>query len=189
MLLCIHSYFNGLSADSKLIPPEDLKLIFNDLQTIWQFNDTFLRDLQSAYMGFNNDQTRIGDLFIKFCPYFKMYQNYCNNYDQAMVLLAKYSAKKAFAAKYDEIMDNCDGKTLQSLLILPIQRLPRYKLCLSEIVKYTEPDHPDLADLKEALGLVAQVKCPPMTAHLSFLCVSPSVFYFVYSFQIENVFT
>ena len=40
------------------------------------------------------------------------------------------------------------GKTLQSLLILPIQRLPRYKLCLSEIVKYTEPDHPDLADLK-----------------------------------------
>jgi len=156
LLLCIHSYFNGFSSDTKLIPAEDLKMIFNDLQTIWKFNDTFLRDLQTAYMGFDNDKTRIGDLFVKFCPYFKMYQNYCNNYDQAMVLLAKYSAKKAFAAAYDEIMERCQGKTLQSLLILPIQRLPRYKLCLTEIIKYTEPYHPDLPDLKEALKLVSE---------------------------------
>ena len=31
MLLCIHSYFNGLSA-GKSIPEEDLKLIVNDMQ-------------------------------------------------------------------------------------------------------------------------------------------------------------
>lgn len=180
MLTCIHTYYNGLSNDPKIIPQEDLKLIFNDLQTIWQFNDTFLRDLQSAYMGFDNNTTRIGDLFVKFCPYFKMYQNYCNNYDQAMVLLAKYSAKKAFIAAYDEILEKTEGKTLQSMLILPIQRLPRYKLCLTEIVKYTEPDHPDLEDLEKALSLVAEV-----------LFFSVFVFFLsdfvVYRFQSENV--
>ena len=108
-----------------------------------------------------------------------MYQNYCNNYDQAMVLLAKYSAKKSFAAAHDDIMMKTEGKTLQSLLILPIQRLPRYKLCLSEIVKLTEDDHPDISDLKEALRLVEEV--------LFFIIIYSSFSDFVvYRFQREH---
>jgi hypothetical protein len=32
-------------------------------------------------------------------------------------------------------------------MIKPIQRLCKYKLLLAELVKYTDPDHPDLSDL------------------------------------------
>lgn len=155
--LCIDTYYAKLSNDpKKLVTPKDLKGIFNDMQTIHQLNETFLNDLQQRYAGFNNEKTRIGDQFVKFCPYFRMYQNYCNNYDNAMVLLAKYNEKQAFNDFCTENRQLAKGNTLQSLLILPIQRLPRYRLCLSEIVKNTEKTHPDIVDLRRALELVEE---------------------------------
>ena len=44
-----------------------------------------------------------------------------------------------------------------SLLILPIQRIPRYKLLLNEIVKNTKPTHPDYTQLTTALSKVEAV--------------------------------
>lgn len=46
---------------------------------------------------------------------------------------------------------------LTDLIIMPVQRIPRYKLLLQEIVKRTESDHPDFNGLKEALALIEQV--------------------------------
>jgi len=164
--LCIKNYYQGLSLDQKLISPEDLKGILNDIESIHQLNFTFLKDLEKLRMKFDNDTTMIGDQFVKFCPYFRMYQNYCNNYDNAMVLLNKCNEKQAFSTFCLETRDQCSGKTLQSLLILPIQRLPRYKLCLSEIVKNTESNHPDIRDLKRALELVEEVM------NFIYICIS-----------------
>jgi len=39
---------------------------------------------------------------------------------------------------------------LSSFLIMPVQRVPRYILLLSELAKHTSPSHPDAADLQEA---------------------------------------
>jgi hypothetical protein len=36
-----------------------------------------------------------------------------------------------------------------ALLILPIQRPPRYTLLLREVIKYTSPDHRDLPALQQ----------------------------------------
>lgn len=35
---------------------------------------------------------------------------------------------------------------------MPIQRIPRYKLLLTELVKNTEPTHPDRKHAQTALG-------------------------------------
>eukprot|EP01084_Bolivina_argentea_P003793 7151_1 len=152
--LCIHAYYNGLSQDTKIIPTNHLKEIFNDVEMIYKLNQTFLDDLESRYNSFDNNKTMIGDRFVEFTPYFKMYQNYCNKYDNATVLMNKYCEKEIFTNILSEIRDKCDGKTLNGLLILPIQRLPRYRLCLSEIIKNTETYHPDLKNLNNALELV-----------------------------------
>eukprot|EP00485_Elphidium_margaritaceum_P009219 CAMPEP_0202691274 /NCGR_PEP_ID=MMETSP1385-20130828/6035_1 /ASSEMBLY_ACC=CAM_ASM_000861 /TAXON_ID=933848 /ORGANISM="Elphidium margaritaceum" /LENGTH=439 /DNA_ID=CAMNT_0049346651 /DNA_START=89 /DNA_END=1408 /DNA_ORIENTATION=+ len=154
--ICLRTYYERLSAETKLVSAKDFKVIFNDLKTIHQLNDTFLTDLNAVYANFDNDQTRIGDQFVKFCPYFRMYQNYCNNYDAATELLTRYNEKQSFVNLCMEIRDETKGKTLQSLLILPIQRLPRYKMCLTEILKNTENNHPDMTDLRRALEAVEE---------------------------------
>jgi len=46
---------------------------------------------------------------------------------------------------------------LDALLITPIQRLPRYNLLLSDLIKNTEDDHPDLPDLKKALDMMLRI--------------------------------
>jgi len=43
------------------------------------------------------------------------------------------------------------------LLILPIQRMPRYKLLLQEIIKYTNPTHPDWEQLNNAFQKISEV--------------------------------
>lgn len=44
----------------------------------------------------------------------------------------------------------CNGLSLASFLIMPVQRIPRYSLLLQDMVKHTWTSHPDFQDLKEA---------------------------------------
>jgi hypothetical protein len=46
---------------------------------------------------------------------------------------------------------------LESMLIQPVQRLPRYKLLLQELFKNTWDTHPDYADLTRALTKISGV--------------------------------
>jgi len=45
---------------------------------------------------------------------------------------------------------------LASLLITPVQRLPRYNLLLDEFLKKTPDSHPDLAKLQDALAAMKE---------------------------------
>jgi len=49
------------------------------------------------------------------------------------------------------------GLTLSGYLIMPIQRIPRYKLLLEVILQNTQPDHPDYANLQKALSEVETI--------------------------------
>jgi FYVE/RhoGEF/PH domain-containing protein 3 len=40
---------------------------------------------------------------------------------------------------------------------MPIQRIPRYKLLLTELLKHTPEEHPDFEDLEAAVKLVSSV--------------------------------
>jgi hypothetical protein len=48
------------------------------------------------------------------------------------------------------------GRDFFDFLIMPIQRVPRYVLLLSELLKYTPPDQPDHEDLKSALAMMKE---------------------------------
>lgn len=49
------------------------------------------------------------------------------------------------------------GLHLGALLILPIQRIPRYVLLLQDLLRHTESKHPDHDDLVQALKEMRQV--------------------------------
>lgn len=49
------------------------------------------------------------------------------------------------------------GHTLRSLLIMPVQRIPRYNLLLQELLKETPDSHPDFANLTDALDSMRKV--------------------------------
>jgi len=49
------------------------------------------------------------------------------------------------------------GLTLSAYLIMPIQRIPRYRMLLEVLVKFTPQDHSDFKHLNEALEVVRDV--------------------------------
>ncbi|KAJ3315357.1 hypothetical protein HDV04_003750 [Boothiomyces sp. JEL0838] len=48
------------------------------------------------------------------------------------------------------------GLVLQAFLVLPVQRIPRYKLLLEDLFKHTPEDHPDHENIKKAIESVSQ---------------------------------
>ncbi|GBG31306.1 Rho guanine nucleotide exchange factor, putative [Hondaea fermentalgiana] len=56
-----------------------------------------------------------------------------------------------------KLEQDCKDQTLQSMLIMPIQRVPRYLLLLKELRKATPEDHSDHAVLADALAALTEV--------------------------------
>ena len=96
----------------------------------------------------------MGALFKTFVPFLKMYTQYVNNHEGASRTLNEMIVKKR--KKFVPFCETagadprCKGNALQSLLIMPVQRVPRYKLLLQELIKNFEEDHPDHATLLSA---------------------------------------
>eukprot|EP00966_Prymnesium_polylepis_P020165 465028-Prymnesium_polylepis.1 len=49
------------------------------------------------------------------------------------------------------------GGGLINLLIQPVQRVPRYKLLLEQLLKLTPADHPDHAPTKDSLAAISRL--------------------------------
>lgn len=77
------------------------------------------------------------------------YFNYILAYhDSSDFLRQERSSNKAFDSYLNE-KETFLKDTLASYLILPIQRLPRYRLLIQEIIKYSDSASPDYAGLQE----------------------------------------
>lgn len=123
-----------------------------------------------------DDAPRIGDIFVRIAPFFKMYAVYTTNYDTAMRLIDEWSTKSPeFAGVVQEIQRRPQSclLTLQHHMLEPIQRLPRYELLLKSALalrarhtRYTIHDTLCSALLYSALSLVTRVTARSVRFHL-----------------------
>ena len=121
-----------------------------------------LRDeLTTLLADWDDSRSQVGPLFVRFSPFFKLYNSYCANYNSFMhqinrrlnkpdselsLLVARLKA--TLLAEHGERLD------LPSLLIMPVQRIPRYRLLLTELRDATAPENADHEPTTKALELV-----------------------------------
>ena len=68
---------------------------------------------------------------LKMLPMMKLYVDYVNNYDDAMVVFQELSKLDKFTTWLEEQKQKSGMKLdLVALLITPVQRVPRYELLL-----------------------------------------------------------
>lgn len=101
----------------------------------------------------------IGKSFLDFVQFLKMYQTYVNRHEVGMKVLAELRESTKFQDYLMEMQRDprSKGLSLESLRIVPIQRIPRYELFFRDLVKATPEAHPDYADLQRCLKEVAAV--------------------------------
>jgi hypothetical protein len=139
-----------LTTKRGLLPQDKVKTIFSDVGIIHMINRDFLRELNQLFDDIPdleaNIEAKIGDLFLRRAATFKLYSNYVNNYDVAEMTMHDCLRKfKPFAQFLEEVSDKLLEEGLRqtdlaSHLILPIQRLPRYSLLLSDLIKHSDAD-------------------------------------------------
>jgi len=123
-------------------------------------NRGFLKELEALMDNWNDRSSLLGPLFIKYAPFFKMYITYCNSHQKAVNELRKLLKKKSLFKDFVESArkyPRTKGLDIESFLIMPIQRIPRYTLLLKELLKHTPTSHLDHKHLLSAFENMTQL--------------------------------
>jgi len=94
--------------------------------------------------------TYIGVTLLHYAPFFRSYQPYMEGYDVAVARMGELRETNRAFAEWLELAQKCENLSLESFLIMPVQRLPRYLLLLEELKRNTDKNDPSMEDITEA---------------------------------------
>ncbi|XP_077861980.1 uncharacterized protein LOC144343134 [Saccoglossus kowalevskii] len=131
-----HYRIENTNSSKKWFSGDDLKAIFPDIRSIYQFHrEIFLPALENRLKEWNNTP-KIGDVIKSFGPYFKIYSEYVRNSEQAIHLLKLNMSKSTEFSKFVHNIEKdeaCGKLKLASHLLEPVQRICRYEILLKAI--------------------------------------------------------
>eukprot|EP01083_Nonionella_stella_P067608 178937_1 len=140
-----------------LVASKNNKNVVGVVTMVKRLHDLLLRSMLDAI----ETGTDIAQVFCDFARYFKLYAQYARMYDLI--------SGKIVCVLNSDIPEGQEaergGNTLLSLLIQPIQRLPRYVLLLKELQKYTPyASHPVLHGLARCASELMADQCAGLNA-------------------------
>ncbi|XP_038612207.1 FYVE, RhoGEF and PH domain-containing protein 6 [Tachyglossus aculeatus] len=136
-----------------------LNQILYYLPQLYELNRDLLRELEERMLNWV-EQQRIADIFVKKGPYLKMYSTYIKEFEKNVALLDEQCKKNpGFAAvvKDFEMSSRCASLALKHYLLKPVQRIPQYRLLLTDYLKNLIEESADYKDTQDALAVVIEV--------------------------------
>ncbi|KAJ9078926.1 epithelial cell transforming sequence 2 oncoprotein-like [Entomophthora muscae] len=149
--------FRELVAESKpIILPYDIKAVFNNIEEISLLNESFLNDL----LGLDVSCKNLGEICEKNMAKFDVYHNYISGYNYSHEYTCSLERKNN--AYFNFLMNardhpECEKLALKDLIVMPVQRLPRYKILFTDYLRFTPKDHPEYSGLYKALVKVNEI--------------------------------
>eukprot|EP00013_Stygamoeba_regulata_P004064 CAMPEP_0177640894 /NCGR_PEP_ID=MMETSP0447-20121125/6786_1 /TAXON_ID=0 /ORGANISM="Stygamoeba regulata, Strain BSH-02190019" /LENGTH=1125 /DNA_ID=CAMNT_0019142995 /DNA_START=207 /DNA_END=3585 /DNA_ORIENTATION=+ len=141
---------NNPTGKKPLLTPEQVRNIFSIAETIHGYHKMLLDGLEARIGSYDENMT-IGDYFLTMSDFMRTYTQYVNNYNIAVEVLDQLEKNPEFVTFLRELTVNgIKGQKLHNYLIMPIQRIPRYVLLLTDYQRRTRQDHPDYKLLGEA---------------------------------------
>ncbi|CAM1295972.1 RhoGEF4 (predicted) [Pycnogonum litorale] len=148
-------YFMEPILEHKMLPDALYRSVFGNIGAIQAVNKRLMEELRR-----HSVTDTIGQALLSLAPYLKLYAAYANGIEQVQESLQKYERKNSSFYEFkrrQECHPELAGLKLDSLLITPIQRIPRYKLLLNEIINYTSPEHHDYNKLIDAEKVISDI--------------------------------
>ncbi|KAK2854355.1 hypothetical protein Q5P01_007016 [Channa striata] len=145
----IHHYFPEMD---RMDLPQDLRgkrtVVFGNLEKLLDFHSQFfLRELEACW----KHPLRVPHCFLRHCEQFGLYALYSKNKPKSDALLASHG-NSFFRRKQAELGDKMD---LSSYLLKPIQRMSKYALLLTDLMKEVgEAQEAEFTALQAATSMV-----------------------------------
>ncbi|CAD8077633.1 unnamed protein product [Paramecium sonneborni] len=145
------------SEQFKLLPENEIQITFSNICHIYEFNQKFYEELKQVFDNYHPNSC-FGNIFQKFIPFFKIYFQYYTDYKDYQInyLRQTYPAFNEHLLILEQT-NIFRGIDLNSFLVKPIQRLPKYALLVKDLVKHTWKSHPDYQNLEQTLIAFLQV--------------------------------
>ncbi|XP_025422248.1 rac guanine nucleotide exchange factor JJ-like [Sipha flava] len=146
------TYFKRPMEEQKLASSQVLNKLFGNVETILNVNKELLVQLHPA-------KENIGEVFLSTAPFLKLYSVYAFNYKNVLETLQDLPKSHPKLYRFvcvQESRPDVSAK-LNSLLITPIQRIPRYLLLLRELLNYTPTEHKSYEEIKAATEQISKV--------------------------------
>lgn len=141
-----------------LLTLDEIQSAFLNVEEIRDMSRLILEDMKKLQQnGLDALAEGIGPLFLEFLPYFKMYTLFVNHYHTSSMTLREYRKSNKNLEAFMCLQERCEGTDVSSLLITPVQRIPRYLLLLDSLIKEFDPMHHALPALKHALDELKSV--------------------------------
>eukprot|EP01105_Mastigella_eilhardi_P024082 TRINITY_DN6209_c0_g2_i1.p1 TRINITY_DN6209_c0_g2~~TRINITY_DN6209_c0_g2_i1.p1 ORF type:complete len:490 (+),score=130.13 TRINITY_DN6209_c0_g2_i1:80-1549(+) len=148
--------------DQQILPQADQLTLFSNVESIRQLNEELLARLEKSVAAWS-ETAKLADVFTKLGPMLRLYKVYASNYQNATALLHSLAENPQWLDFCRTSQGNPAATPSQvtlvvaSLLILPIQRVPRYMLLLHDLLKHTDSQHADYEDLRKAVTLLDEI--------------------------------
>ncbi len=127
--------------------------LFSNVDEIRQLHDIFFSTLYNHFCNYHPYLIIFNDV-LNSIFYFRIYIDYLNNFPNACQLIVQFkNTKPAFANFIAEIARSPQYRflSIEDYMVKPVQRLPKYVLLLKQLIKNTQPSHPDYQNVKKAL--------------------------------------
>lgn len=159
-LIKLHEEFFTPIFDGYLVPMTfEEKMVNNSRQIMDLHSKSFLPALEDCF----KKGSGIPAMFTKFLDQFEIYHHYVSEYDHVMNLVESMrDSREKFKKFLYERERNQDS--FYSYLILPVQRVPRYRLLLETLLKATPDGYPEHIDVIRALEGIKKL-CSEINEH------------------------
>ncbi|CAA3006359.1 ras-specific guanine nucleotide-releasing factor 2-like [Olea europaea subsp. europaea] len=138
------------SSQRPALDHDELNSIFLNSETLLFLHQIFLKGLTARMESWPT--LVLGDLFNMLLPMLTIYQEYVRNHHFSLQVLAECKQREQFSAILRRLEEKpqLNGRTLETFLTYPMHQIPRYIICLHEILAHTPHNHVERRSLYEA---------------------------------------
>nr|XP_037285480.1 mucin-5AC-like [Rhipicephalus microplus] len=155
----VQGYLAQVRRRPDMFSEERRATIFGNIEQLYEFQNSFLKHLESSIDWEQPHLSQIGRVFLEHKQEFKIYSEYCNNHPLAVSELQELYADSKYVHFFEacRLLQDMIDISLDGFLLTPVQKICKYPLQLAELLKYTRPEHADYHAVREALAAMKGV--------------------------------
>eukprot|EP01117_Protostelium_nocturnum_P006600 TRINITY_DN2376_c0_g1_i1.p1 TRINITY_DN2376_c0_g1~~TRINITY_DN2376_c0_g1_i1.p1 ORF type:complete len:623 (+),score=229.58 TRINITY_DN2376_c0_g1_i1:195-1871(+) len=146
----IRLYLNPIRDGNAPIEPKYVPKIFANIEEIQGVSAQFLSELEAIVKAWKDGDT-VGQLWVTLIPKLDIYLGYMKNHHTTIITINNLVEKKVVSTWLNAQKEESNGLDILAFLIMPVQRILRYKLLLEDLLKNTPDTHEDYENLSKSL--------------------------------------
>ena len=117
-----------------IVVKEDINNMFPAWGDIYNVHKKLLTELQESH-AHGKLEHQVAEILVRYCPFFRVYQPYVYHFASAQKMMKSERKRNMDFDRFVKVFEFLEEETIESSLIKPIQRIPRYELLFSRMKK------------------------------------------------------